>query len=90
MGDAAESGTAKFAIGPSRAMGHLETEKGELTVETITLDEAAKETGTCPDVIKIDVEGGEMEVFRGAHATIARSSRSFFSRRTLTNSAPGR
>lgn len=49
---------------------------GELTgnrieVPVLTIDEICSSAGVSPDVIKIDVEGTELEAFRGAARTIA-------------------
>lgn len=45
-----------------------------ITVRTSTLDEEIRHGGLrAPDVIKIDVEGHEIEVLRGASATLCRS-----------------
>jgi FkbM family methyltransferase len=53
---------------PDRGLGHV-TGGGvggeQISVRAITLDEYAR-TATAPDVIKCDVEGAEVEVFRGA------------------------
>lgn len=45
----------------------------EITVETTTVDAICKRFGVTPQFIKIDVEGNELEVFRGATETIAES-----------------
>ncbi|MEQ1645315.1 MAG: FkbM family methyltransferase [Pyrinomonadaceae bacterium] len=58
-------GTVRFSLGPDSAMGHI-GEDGELEVATTTLDDVVSELGITPDVMKIDVEGAEREVFRGA------------------------
>lgn len=44
---------------------------GQVVVEAITLDEFFGERGTWPDLIKIDVEGAEFDVLRGARQIIA-------------------
>jgi FkbM family methyltransferase len=58
---------ADTAISPDRGVGHLVTSE---TAETIrvngtTLDDYSQR-GTAPDFVKCDVEGAEVEVFRGA------------------------
>ncbi len=58
-------GTVRFSLGPDSAMGHI-GEDGELEVATTTLDDVVSELGLMPDVMKIDVEGAEREVFLGA------------------------
>ena len=67
-----------FDAGPNRAMGHLVKKgptgnagEGELSlVPTVTVDAAVQKLGFSPDVLKIDVEGAEVSVLRGAEATI--------------------
>ncbi|MBK9527721.1 MAG: FkbM family methyltransferase [Acidobacteria bacterium] len=62
-------GTVRFSLGPDSAMGHIgvaDEGDGELEVETTTLDDVVSELGIAPDVMKIDVEGAEREVFLGA------------------------
>jgi hypothetical protein len=41
-------------------------------VPTVTIDALASALGLLPDVIKIDVEGAEFDVLRGAHETFSR------------------
>lgn len=63
----AETGFSSFAAGPHDSMGKLDANgNGEMLVATVTLDEIAERINKMPDVIKIDVEGAEMDVFRGA------------------------
>jgi FkbM family methyltransferase len=50
-------------------------EEGNLggeTVETVTIDDFCAGEGTLPTLIKIDVEGWELEALRGARETVAR------------------
>jgi FkbM family methyltransferase len=65
----AAAGRATFSFGtPGDSTGHLgETLSGEAstTVEVTTLDEAARRHGR-PAFVKVDVEGAEVEVLRGA------------------------
>jgi len=61
---------ADTSLSPDRGLGHVvaaeaETAHSTIRVETVVLDEYA--AGVCaPDFIKCDVEGAEVEVFRGA------------------------
>ena len=60
------------ATSPDRGLGHVVAGAGAntLEIEAITLDEFAK-TAPPPDFIKCDVEGAEVEVFRGAQKLLA-------------------
>lgn len=64
------SGTAFFDPDISTSKGHI-AEQGQLEVKLVCLDELVK-TGEIPlpDVMKIDVEGAEAEVLRGAMHTL--------------------
>ncbi len=55
-------GIATFSMGPTDYEGRLNP-KGDVPVKTIRLDDL----GPAPDVIKIDVEGHEADVLRGAN-----------------------
>jgi FkbM family methyltransferase len=66
-------GTQRFAAAAwEHSMGHLSAD-GEIEVRSVTLDSCIYgEAGfRPPDVIKIDVEGAEREVLRGASRAIA-------------------
>ena len=73
--------TEKFLRGENHALGHLDTatasetkgpvDPAAMLVATISLDEAAEKLGLCPDVMKIDVEGAELRVLRGAAGILA-------------------
>lgn len=74
-----EIALAAFSAGPNNAMGHLtdekdageiETAKNLMLVSTVTLDAVAERLGVIPDVLKIDVEGAELVVLRGASGKI--------------------
>ena len=57
-----------FSINPS--MGHL-CEDGEIEVQVVTVDEIFRFRNIpCPNIVKIDVEGAEYGVLRGAEHTI--------------------
>lgn len=72
-----EIALAAFSTGPNNAMGHLTGEnnsetsaKNLMLVPTITLDAVAERLGVIPNVLKIDVEGAELTVLRGASGKI--------------------
>lgn len=63
-------GATTFSIAPSRSMGYL-TEEGGLEVEVVSLDRfLEKDDSAIPQVLKIDVEGGELRVLKGAQDLI--------------------
>lgn len=67
------AGEAFFDFGPSTSMGKLSA-SGDARVETITLDAHIEQRGLRPPTcIKIDVEGAEAAVLRGAKRTLARA-----------------
>jgi FkbM family methyltransferase len=53
---------------PDRGLGHVVTASaaGAIPVQAISLDDFLQ-TSPTPDFLKCDVEGAEVEVFRGAH-----------------------
>lgn len=66
---------ARFSAGLNFAMGHLDTHPGNCTTEkfpilSVTVDEVVQKMGVYPDVMKIDVEGAELLVLKGAEATL--------------------
>jgi len=65
-----ENGRARFSSAGPVEMGHL-ADDGQLEVETASLDTLV-ETGIIPppDIVKIDVEGAELGVLRGAQAIL--------------------
>jgi FkbM family methyltransferase len=76
------TGTAQMFVSPWSAFHSLDVEgatkqenhgpaAGEVTVQTITLDEFLQGEGVCPpDLVKIDVEGAELIVVRGMSETL--------------------
>ena len=72
-------GLARFSFGSGHALGHLDkAERSKTIVPTITLDRIAEEMGIIPDVIKIDVEGGESEVLAGAARILKQAKPAIF------------
>jgi len=62
-----KDGYSFFSRDKNSSQGHLSGE-GDLKVKTVSLDSwVIKERIPLPDVMKIDVEGAEADVLRGAH-----------------------
>lgn len=61
-----KDGFAFFAKGENTSTGHL-TSNGEIKIKTIALDDWINEKRLpVPDILKIDVEGAELAVLKGA------------------------
>jgi FkbM family methyltransferase len=64
------AGEASFAVGGNRSVGKL-ADAGVLTVKTVTIDGfVGSGRAAPPDVMKIDVEGAELSVLRGAESVL--------------------
>jgi FkbM family methyltransferase len=64
---------ASFLPGDNVAVGHLVGEENGsgVPVVTVAVDQIVELTGVVPNVLKIDVEGAELSVLRGASDTLA-------------------
>ena len=70
VGVAAKRGRRRFEVNTGTGTGHLSPE-GALEIDTVSIDEeVAAGRLPAPDLIKIDVEGGEIEVLQGAEVVI--------------------
>lgn len=72
MAVSSTNGEAAFDSSGSHAMGHLDT-RGTLKVRTISVDSFVFDQAMpAPAVIKIDVEGAEVDVLTGSRETLRR------------------
>jgi FkbM family methyltransferase len=62
-------GLASFAPGDNCAVGHVD-ESGTQPVATVSIDGFVAQYGLAPSFIKMDVEGAEVLVLRGAERTL--------------------
>jgi len=70
-----EMAVVSFAPGANPAMGHLANaeespQRRRTLAATVTLDRLAQELGLMPQVVKIDVEGAELRVLKGARTIL--------------------
>ena len=67
--------TLQLALGESSGISHLlppgETHLATREVSVVSIDQFCGDRGLTPQVIKIDVEGAELAVLRGARSTVA-------------------
>lgn len=74
-----ETGEATLHLGSNCAVGRLYPPGGEqLAVETIRIDDLSEQEGFKPDVLKIDVEGAEIDVLRGGERVIRENRPAIF------------
>jgi FkbM family methyltransferase len=64
------TGTATLAVDGLSGANRLDASAGGERVDTVTLDDFCRREGIRPSFIKIDVEGAELDVLRGARETI--------------------
>lgn len=70
-------GLTTFMEGASSSVGHI-SEQGNLLVKTLSLDYLIREKENPPHFIKIDAEGAELAVLRGAAALLENNSPTLF------------
>ena len=58
------NGTASFSV-QGNSMSKISTD-GQVTVEVTTIDSLVEEAGSPPHIMKVDIEGAEIELLRGA------------------------
>lgn len=73
-----KSDLTRFHVGPNIAVGCVDG-KGDTPVYQVSLDEYCVFTGIYPTILKMDVEGAELNVLRGADAVLRRRPKWFVS-----------
>ena len=71
----AAQGTARFTASGASGSNRLSSGREGCEVSTTSIDAFCAPLGLRPDVIKVDVEGAELDVLKGARATIASGGR---------------
>ena len=71
---ARQAGAVRMAEGSSDGKHHLAAgdEARCLEVQATTLDDFWRETGTCPDILILDIEGYELDALEGGSALVQR------------------
>ena len=72
---AGNAGTRRFARGGQTSRGSL-SDRGDVEVRALTLDDAVAEHGV-PKLVKVDVEGAELQVLDGASRLLQRGETVF-------------
>jgi len=68
------SGTLQFSEGDSDFTGRISTERGDLEVQSVRLDQFLEEQSLSdPSLLKVDVEGAEVRVLQGAKELMLRA-----------------
>lgn len=67
-------GELRFALNALASSGSCQSSQGEVPVKAVSLDAFARQGGIHVDFLKSDIEGGEMDMLRGAAETIRRDA----------------
>jgi FkbM family methyltransferase len=71
--DLVSGATGSIREGDSFLSHHHQGETTPMQVRSVSLDRFGEDCGSDPDVIKIDAEGAELSIFRGAETLLRRS-----------------